>query len=201
MSRGLACYIASYRAHDSILTCSRAFNLSRDWFEKYRYCSEINSRDVDSVPRCWMLKRQIRDSSSEGRRTWHAQMDAGDGAKMVENCQYHVQAGLQYNQTTPSRCQTLVVTRYLEEFVERRDVCRRRGKQRRQRWDGMWMPKLSQHAHAPMICLSRAWNPSLIHKASSRNFHSTVRMQGDYNVGFTGCSSADIQLTNHDRQP
>lgn len=60
---------------------------------------------------------------------------------------------------------------------------------------GGMSPKLSQHAHAPMNCLSRAWKPSLIRKASSRNFHSTVRMQGDYNVCIAACSSEDNRLT------
>lgn len=80
------------------------------------------------------------------------------------------------------------------------DVCRRRGKQRQTSKVG-WMPKLSQHAHAPMNLLSRACKSPLIHKTSSRNFHSTVRMQGDYNVFTKGCSFSNDPLTNHDRQP
>ena len=45
-----------------------------------------------------------------------------------------------------------------------------------------WSGKLSQHYHVLMNFLSRAWRPSATHKVSSRNFHSTVKMQGDYNV-------------------
>jgi hypothetical protein len=65
-----------------------------------------------------------------------------------------------------------------------------------------WTQKLSQHyCHVLMNFLSRAWKQAALHKASSRNFHMTVRMQGDYNVRVEGYSFADSQLTEHDRQP
>jgi hypothetical protein len=64
-----------------------------------------------------------------------------------------------------------------------------------------WSLKLSQHYHEPMNFLSRACRPFAIHKASNRNFHTTARMQGDYNVRVKGYLSADTRLTNHDRQP
>lgn len=54
-----------------------------------------------------------------------------------------------------------------------------------------WTQKLSQHYHVPMNFLSRAWEQAALHKASSRNFHFTVRMQGDYNVRVKGYSFAD----------